>query len=69
MVTGGIKLGIDWTLGTDAIGGVDFVESVLELIIRFKRIQLRFNQSTADHYFRLYALGTLYKKMRGYRIS
>lgn len=69
METGGVKLGIDWVLGTSVLGGVDLSESVLEVLKRFKRIQLRFNQHTLDHYFRLYALGFLWKPEKGYRIG
>ena len=69
MSTGGEELGVDWALGTSTLGGADLAESVLELLKRFKRIQLKFTQTTINHYFRLYALGFLHKPVKGYRIG
>jgi len=67
--SGGELLGVDWTLGTSELGGEDLTESVLEVLRRFKRIQLRFTQATSDQYFRLYALGILYQNLSGHRIG
>lgn len=69
MATGADLLGIDFVLGTSVLGGADLIERVGELNKRFKRIQIHFTQSTLDYHFRLFALGFLWKTMKGYRIE
>ncbi|RKY32400.1 MAG: hypothetical protein DRP74_02695 [Candidatus Omnitrophota bacterium] len=69
MVTGVDLLGIDFVLGTSTLGGVDVVERSGEINKRMKRIQLLISHSTVDEYFRLYALGFLWRPMKGYRIE
>lgn len=61
-------IGIDFIVGTSLLGGADIVESVLEVLKRFKRVQLRFTQAESDKYFRLLALGVLWSPVKGYRI-
>ncbi len=69
MVTGADLLGIDFILGTSLLGGVDVIERSAEINKRFKRIQILFQHSTLDEYFRLFSLGFLHKTLRGYRIE
>lgn len=67
--TGADLLGIDFILGTSVLGGVELVERHAEINKRFKRIQILFQQSTLDEYFRMLALGILWKPMKGYRVE
>ncbi len=69
MVTGADLLGIDFILGTSELGGVEVIERSSEINKRFKRIQILFQHSTLDEYFRLFAIGFLWKTMKGYRIE
>ena len=69
MVTGADLLGIDFILGTSELGGVEVIERSSEINKRFKRIQILFQHSTLNEYFRLFAIGFLWKQMRGYRIE
>ena len=67
--TGADLLGIDFVLGTSTLGGVDLVEVSNMVNRRVKRIQIVLQHTTKDEYFRLFALGMLWKPMKGYRIE
>ena len=67
--TGADLLGIDFVLGTSTLGGVSLVEVSNEINKRMKRVQLVIQHNTLDEYFRLFALGFLWKPMPGYRIE
>lgn len=70
MITGADLLGIDFVLGSSTLGGVDLVEQQAQINARFKRIQFIFSQNVLDNYFRLFALGFLWKPTPGgYRID
>lgn len=68
MATGADLVGIDFVLGTSTLGGVQIVERNGEILKRCKRIQLLITHNTLDEYFRLFSLGILWEKVRGYRI-
>lgn len=68
-VTGADLLGIDFVLGSSVLGGIDVVEVAGEINKRMKRFQLRISHNTVDEYFRLLAMGILWKPMKGYRIE
>ena len=68
-VTGADLLGIDFVLGTSTLGGVSLVEVGNEVNKRFKRIQIVLTHGVLDQYFRLFALGMLWKPIPGYRKS
>jgi len=67
--TGADLLGIDFVLGTSTLGGVELVEVSNEVNKRLKRIQIVLTHNTLDEYFRLFALGMLWKPMKGYRME
>lgn len=69
METGSDLLGIDFILGTSTLGGASLVERQGEINKRLKRIQILITKSDLDEYFRLFALGLLWKPMKGYRIE
>lgn len=68
-VIGADLLGIDFVLGTSTLGGAELVEVSNFINKRIKRIQILFQHTTLDEYFRLFALGFLWRPMKGYRIS
>lgn len=67
--TGADLLGVDFVLGTSSLGGDELVEVSNEVIKRVKRIQIVLTHNVLDEYFRLFALGMLWKPMKGYRIE
>jgi len=67
--TGADLLGVDFVLGSSTLGGDDLVEAASEVNKRVKRIQLVVTHDTIDEYFRLFALGLLWKPMPGYRME
>lgn len=67
--SGADLLGIDFIIGTSVLGGVSLIERVGTINKRCKRVQILISQSTLDAYFRLFALGLLWKPKKGYRIE
>ena len=67
--SGADLLGVDFVLGTSTLGGVEILERQGEINKRMKRMQLLLTHNTIDEYFRLFALGLLWRPMKGYRIE
>lgn len=69
METGADLLGVDFTLGSSELGGAELIERHGRINKRLKRVQIIITKSDIDEYFRLFALGMLWKPMNGYRIE
>jgi len=62
MQSGGMQLGVNWVLGTTALGaGVEATESFLEVLRQCKRIQFSIEQNTIDWRFVIYALTFMWR--------